>query len=210
MRASDSRTMSRCPRLSRALGIGIMPHSGMPGPPCGPALRSTSTVSLGIAFIVLSCVVFAPLTQTATKFVATDFPVFQVMFFRSLGQTAWMLLFFWRGHGIGMFRSQRPGLQLTRSALLFLSSLCWISAVASVPLTTASAINFTAPIMVVLLSIPLLGERVGVHRWAAVLIGFCGALVVIRPGAGEVPMEIWLLLLAAMAACGRLPWRRRR
>ncbi|MCB1739212.1 MAG: DMT family transporter [Gammaproteobacteria bacterium] len=158
----------------------------------------TSTVSLGIAFIVLSCVVFAPLTQTATKFVATDFPVFQVMFFRSLGQTAWMLLFFWRGHGIGMFRSQRPGLQLTRSALLFLSSLCWISAVASVPLTTASAINFTAPIMVVLLSIPLLGERVGVHRWAAVLIGFCGALVVIRPGAGEVPMEIWLLLLAAM------------
>ena len=43
MRASDRRTMSRCPSFKSALGIGIMPHSGMPGPPCGPALRSTST-----------------------------------------------------------------------------------------------------------------------------------------------------------------------
>jgi hypothetical protein len=45
IRASDSRSMSRSPIFSSFFGIGSMPHSGMPGPPCGPALRSTSTLS---------------------------------------------------------------------------------------------------------------------------------------------------------------------
>jgi drug/metabolite transporter (DMT)-like permease len=108
-----------------------------------------------------------------------------------------MLLFFWRRHGAGVFRSNRPGLQLTRSAWLFLSSTCWISAVAVALVTTASAINFTAPIFVGILSIPILGERVGIHRWSAVLVGFVGALVVIRPGSGGMHAEVALLLVAA-------------
>ncbi|MFT5175390.1 MAG: drug/metabolite transporter (DMT)-like permease [Gammaproteobacteria bacterium] len=157
----------------------------------------TGKVSIGILFVLLSSIVFAPTSQTATKYLAGDFPLFQIMFFRSLGQTAWMLLFFWPRHGIGVFRSNRPGLQITRSALLFLSSICWISAVAVVPLTTASAINFTAPVFIVILSIPILGERVGLHRWSAVLVGFVGALVVIQPGSGGLHVEVALLLVAA-------------
>jgi drug/metabolite transporter (DMT)-like permease len=156
-----------------------------------------SQVSLGIFFVLLSSVFFAPLSQTATKYLAGDFPVFQIVFFRSLGQTAWMFLYFWPKHGFGMFRSARPSLQITRSTLLFVSSLFWINAVAVVPLTTASSINFTAPIMVVLLSIPLLGEKVGIHRWAAVVVGFIGALVVIQPDSSGVPIEVWWLFAAA-------------
>lgn len=163
----------------------------------GPGLNM-GKVSLGILFIVLSSVLFAPLSQTATKYLAGEFPLFQILFFRSLGQTAWMLLFFWPRHGMRVFHANRPGLQLFRSALLFVSSLCWITAVAVVPLTTASAINFTAPVFVVILSIPLLGERVGLHCWSAVLIGFVGALVVIQPGAGGIRIEIVLLLVAAL------------
>lgn len=154
-------------------------------------------VTVGILSIVASSVFFAPLSQTATKYLAADFPLLQIVFFRSLGQTLWMVALFWPVHGIRMFHSNRPGLQLARSTLLFVSSLFWISAVAVVPLTTASAINFTAPMMVVMMSVPLLGERVGVHRWGAVVVGFIGALVVIRPGSGHVPPATFWLLTAA-------------
>ena len=140
---------------------------------------------------------FAPTSQTATKYLAPDFPLMQIVFFRALGQTLWMLLFFWPHHGWRMFHSARPGLQLGRSTLLFLSSLFWISGIAVVPLATASAISFMAPIMVVMMSIPLLGERVGMHRWLAVVIGFIGALVVIRPTSGAVAPATLALLVAA-------------
>jgi len=154
-------------------------------------------VTIGIVSILLSAVVFAPLSQTATKYLSSEFPIVQIMFFRALGQTLWMLLFFMPKHGVSMFRSNKPKLQIARSVLLFVSGIFWIAAVAKLPLATASAINFTAPMMVVILSVPLLGERVGIHRWTAVVIGFIGALVVIRPGTGAVPPEIGLLLIAA-------------
>ena len=155
------------------------------------------TISLGIVFIVVSSMIFAPLSQTATKYLATDFPIFQIVFFRALGQTFWMIVFFWPRHGPGMFRASRPGIQLSRSVLLFISFLFWLKAIAVVPLATASAINFTAPIIVVLLSIPMLGERVGLHRWSAVLVGCVGALIIIHPGSDGVSAEIIYLLCAA-------------
>jgi drug/metabolite transporter (DMT)-like permease len=156
-----------------------------------------SNIPLGIAFIVVSSVLFAPTSQTATKFLAAEFPIVQIIFFRSLGQFFWLLVFFWRGHGAGMFRTANRRLQWGRSILLAMSMTLWVSVIAEVPLTTASAINFTAPIMVVVLSIPLLGERVGIHRWAAVLMGFTGALVIINPLGDSVPVEIVTLLGAA-------------
>jgi drug/metabolite transporter (DMT)-like permease len=155
-------------------------------------------VSFGIICIILSAMVFAPMTQTATKFVAGDFPLMQVMFFRSLGQTIWMLLFFLPSHGMDVFKTERPVLHFSRSMLMFLSSMLWVAAVATVPLATASAINFTAPIFVVLLSVPMLGERVGLHRWSAVLAGFVGALVIIQPGTSGLRIEFLLLLAAAL------------
>lgn len=163
----------------------------------GHADFPANAIGLGIIFILLSSVIFAPLTQTATKFLAGDFPVFQIILFRSLGHAFWMLLFFLPQHGLGMFRANRPWLQLARSALLFSSTMLWITAVSAVPLATAGAINFTAPVFVVILSIPMLRERVGLHRWGAVLLGFAGALIVIQPGGAGFQIEFLLLLGAA-------------
>jgi drug/metabolite transporter (DMT)-like permease len=157
----------------------------------------TNAIGLGIVFILLSSVIFAPLTQTATKFLAGDFPVFQIILFRSIGHAFWMLLFFLPQHGVSMLRANRPWLHLARSALLFGSTMLWISAVSAVPLATAGAINFTAPVFVVILSIPMLREKVGLHRWAAVFLGFTGALIVIQPGSGGFQIEYLLLLGAA-------------
>lgn len=155
-------------------------------------------VALGIGCVVLSALLLAPIVQTATKFLTADYIVWQIIWVRSLGHTALMLALFWPRHGIRVFSSARPGLQLLRSGLQFLGAAVWITAIAKVPLTTAAAMNFTAPIMVVMLSIPLLGERVGVHRWLAVFVGFAGTLVIIRPDTDGVPIEIVLLLIAAL------------
>lgn len=166
-------------------------------------------ITLGIVSILLSSVIFAPSSQTATKYLAGEFPVLQIIFFRSLGQTMWMLLLFWPSHGLSMFRSNRPGLQFTRSTFLFVSGMFWVAAVATVPLATASAINFTAPLMVVIMSVPLLGEKVGRHRWAAVAVGFIGALVVIRPVSGSIPPATLLLLAASfLFACYQIMTRK--
>lgn len=162
------------------------------------ANRWRSGVPFGIASILLSSALFAPLSQTATKFLTTDFPLLQIIFFRAIGQTAWMSIYFGSRHGLSIFRSARPMLQLTRSGLLFVSSLFWIAGVTQIPLTTASAVSFTAPIFVVMMSIPLLGERVGRHRWFAVLAGFAGVLVVVRPTPSGVEPAMLFVLFAAM------------
>ena len=106
-------------------------------------LRPTN-ISLGIAVIVLSSILFAPTSQTATKFLAGTFPLWQILFFRSLGQTAWMLVFFWPTERGNLFRTRHLGTHLARSTLLFASTICWTSAIAHVPLTTASSISSTA------------------------------------------------------------------
>ncbi len=90
-------------------------------------------------------------------------------------------------------------MQIARSALMLLSNLVFVVAIARVPLATASAIGFTAPLIVTALSVPLLGESVGWRRWSAVVVGFAGALMVIRPGSGFRDPAVLLLLLSALA-----------
>lgn len=81
-----------------------------------------------------------------------------------------------------VLRTGRLGLQLVRSVFLLGATGFFFTAISRMPLASASAIMFVAPIVVTALSMPLLGERVGPHRWASVVVGFIGALVIIRPG----------------------------
>ena len=158
---------------------------------------NSNRLGVALGFIVLSTVFFGPLVQACTKLVSAGFPLVQIIWLRTAGYMIWMLIFFWRGHGLRMFSTQHLGVQLARSSLLFLSSILWILAIPRVSLATAGIIGFTAPIMVVMMSIPLLGERVGIHRWAAVLTGFAGALLVLRPGSTGLAIETLLLFGSA-------------
>ena len=84
--------------------------------------------------------------------------------------------------GLPMFRSKRPGLQLLRSCFMLGANACFFLAIRTMALVEATAIVFCGPLFVTLLSIPLLGERVGLRRISAVVVGFVGALIIIRPG----------------------------
>src|SRR5436305_1192843 len=95
--------------------------------------------------------------------------------------------------------TRRPAVQIGRSLLMLVSNMMFVVAITRVPLATASAIGFTSPLIVTALSVPILHESVGIRRWSAVIIGFSGALLVIRPGAGLHDLAVLSLLLSSGA-----------
>ena len=96
-------------------------------------------------------------------------------------------------------RSRRPGLQVLRGVTLVGSAAFFIAGLGRLPLAEAAAISFISPAFITALSIPFLGEVVGIRRWAAVLAGLLGVLIVIRPGGGA--LQAAALFPLASAAC---------
>ncbi|PRY22270.1 S-adenosylmethionine uptake transporter [Aliiruegeria haliotis] len=99
--------------------------------------------------------------------------------------------------GPGVLRTGLPQLQVLRGLAAALSALCFITALRFVPLADAVAVSFVAPFLVTAMGAAFLGETVTWRRWAAVLGGFTGALIIIRPGFGVVSPAILLVLAGA-------------
>jgi len=151
----------------------------------------------GIALMLLATMIF-PFVPGSAKVLGADFAATQVVWARYLGQLLFMLILFLPTRGIGLFRTRTLGFQVLRSLLLLGSTLFMFSAVRHIPLATAMSINFTGPFFVIAFSLPILGERISLGRWVAVIIGFMGALIIIRPG----PEFHWAgLLVLGCAAC---------
>jgi drug/metabolite transporter (DMT)-like permease len=158
---------------------------------------ATRTVA-GIGLMVLAILLFT-LMDTIGKDLTARYPVPQVVWARYFFQFALMLLLIPRVGMVELVRTARPGTQVIRGLLLAASTMCLIGAISFVPLADAYTITFTAPLLVTVFSIPLLGERVGWRRWSAVLAGFAGVLIVIRPGFG---VTHWALALPLITALG--------
>ena len=152
---------------------------------------------VAVAFMVLGASLI-PAMNALAKYLASDYPVWQVVWARFLGHVIWMMLFFWPRRGFAILRTARPATQAVRSLIFFVANVCFITALPFVDLATASSVMFTAPIIVTALAVPLLRERVGLQRWMAVAIGFAGALVIIRPGSTF--FDPWALLVLVSAS----------
>ncbi|MFN4088919.1 MAG: DMT family transporter [Alphaproteobacteria bacterium] len=136
------------------------------------------------------------------KVLTEDHHPHQVVFFRHGVAFLLMLLLFAPRHGPRILVPRRPGLQIVRGLLAIASSIFYFTGLAALPLATAAAISFTSPLLVTALSVPLLAEKVGARRWAAVAVGFAGAMIVIRPAGGSA--EWAALFIVGSAACGAL------
>lgn len=107
-----------------------------------------------------------------------------------------------------LLRTEQPWMQAGRSVLLYVLTILFITAITLIPIADGTAIMFVAPILVTALSVPLLGEKVGMRRWAGVLVGFIGALIVVRPGSGLFGTGSFLALGAAFCfACFQISTR---
>jgi drug/metabolite transporter (DMT)-like permease len=141
-------------------------------------------------------------------FIALDAIMKHLLETYSLVQVTWGRFFFATivaalacGPRIGSLAISRyPRKQLLRSVLLMSTTALFNSGIRTAPLATATTIMFLSPILVTILSIPLLGEKVGVRRWFGVGFGFLGALIVVRPwdgGLGVFGYGVIFLLAAA-------------
>jgi drug/metabolite transporter (DMT)-like permease len=155
-----------------------------------PVIRSLALMTAGIALLTAN--------DAASKYLVQSYPVGQVI---GLRQAATLMVLI----PYVMFFSRWSALrvvdwtgQLTRGALFIIGSVFIVLSLGELPLATAITMLFASPIFMVVLSAPLLGERIGRHRWIAVLGGFAGVLVILRPGAESFQWALLLPLLAAL------------
>lgn len=164
--------------------------------PANPALSAPNNLR-GLALMSAAFFVYSGV-DTIAKYLTQDFHPLQVVWVRQLGLLVPVLLIL-ALRGPIILATQHRGLQMTRGALAGISAACFITAVSFVPLADAVAVTFVAPFMVTILGALVLREPVGPHRWAAVAVGFVGALVVIRPGFGVFHPAMLLVVVAAAA-----------
>jgi drug/metabolite transporter (DMT)-like permease len=161
-------------------------------------LRGSPDVLRGILLMCAGTSLF-PFMNASVKLLSAHYPIAQIVWARFTGHLIIMLIVFLPHHGWRLIRTRRPAVQIGRSILMLVSNLVFVMAIGRVPLATASTIGFTSPLIVTALSVPLLHESVGWRRWSAVLTGFGGALLVIRPGTGLHDPAVLLLLLSSLA-----------
>lgn len=151
------------------------------------------------AIYMLLAAVTLPAINACAKYLSS-YPVIEITWARYAGHFLFMIAVFAPTHGLAMLRSTRPGLQLLRSSLHCASAFLTFTALAYVALPTATAISFTAPLMVTALAPSLLGEKLGLDRGIAVVTGFLGALIIVRPGFSDQTFALVLLLLNALCS----------
>lgn len=154
-----------------------------------------SNAMRGLLFMTIGMFLFSA-ADTLAKYLTKDFHPVQIMWFRQAGLMAGVVILI-AFRGFSIFRSSHPRLQISRGAVAAGSGTLFIFAVAYVPLADAVAVSFVAPFMVTIMGAIFLKEKVGPRRWTAVIIGFLGTLVVIRPGADTVHPAVFLVVVAA-------------
>ena len=139
-----------------------------------------------------------PVQDVIIKGLSGRYPALQIVFVRSLVALALYAWLLWRERDAATFPPDRPWLHAARGALGLVSFTSYYMALAAMPMATVTAVAFAAPLFVTVLSARVLGEPVDRSSWLAVLVGFVGVLVVLRPGARTFEPAALLALLSAL------------
>jgi drug/metabolite transporter (DMT)-like permease len=148
-------------------------------------------------YMLLAGLLFV-LMDTGGKYLAERYPIIEVTWARYVFHVAALPFIAGKLDWVAFMRTRRLGLQLGRSALMMLTAVLFFLAVRHIPLATATAIGFAAPLFLTALAVPMLGEEVGWRRWSAVIVGFLGTLAIIRPGQDMVHWAMALPLATAL------------
>ena len=165
----------------------------------------------GIFFAIGGGLVLS-VNDVSIKFLSGDYPLHQIILIRALvGLVFLFTLLRVTGLGFGQLRTRRPKDHLIRVSIVMVSNVTYFLGLAALPLADAVAVAFVSPLLVTLLSIVVLGEKVGPRRWAAVGVGMLGVLVMLRPGSGVIqPAAILVLISAFCYASSHMMTRRMR
>jgi drug/metabolite transporter (DMT)-like permease len=138
--------------------------------------------------------------DACAKFLGAGYAVSQVILARNgIGALAILAFVLVSGAGLACLRPKRPLLLVLRTLVNLGAAFLFFTGLRYLPLADAFAIAFAAPLFITALSVPVLGEHVGIRRWAAVIVGFLGVLVVVQPGTETFRLEALLPLGAALS-----------
>ena len=150
-------------------------------------------VMLGVVLAILAGFLFVS-SDTVVKLARQDLPVAMVVWGRFMAHFL-LMLFLFPGRKINkLFKVNNFKLVIFRGILLLLCTCLFFTAIGYIGLAEANSIMFISPFFVVALSIPLLKEKVGIRRWSAVIIGFIGIVIILRPGFQEIHWAYFLII----------------
>ncbi len=168
-------------------------------PVVAPVPHSENRALVGILFFVVGNLLTA-IVDAFAKLMTRDTHAFQITwgYFLTMAILVGGYVAVRRLPRAKFMDTERIGLHMARSALLVITISALFTGLAYIPLADAIAIMFSAPLFITILSIPVLGERVGVHRWSAVVIGLVGVIIIIQPN-GSMQWPVLMPLAAALS-----------
>ena len=159
-------------------------------------MTKTSNIK-GIGFLILALLTIS-LQNIAIKWIGGDYSALEIVAIRSLIALPCTLLFFRYEGRRGLPTTKLHKLEYIRGVFLFLSYTTYMMGLAALPLAEIEAIRFSGPLMITLLSVMVLGEKVGPRRWIALVIGFLGVLLIVRPGSATFNLGSVFILISVL------------
>jgi S-adenosylmethionine uptake transporter len=177
-------------------------------PPTAETSRNDPRLGIGFVILAMACI---SINDMLIKQLSGSYPLHQMVFVRSAIGIAFSLAILQLEGGLRALRTGRVWLHLLRGLFIVAANMMFFAALAVIPLADATALFYVAPLFITVLAIPFLGEPVGARRIGAVLVGFAGVLVMLRPGDGPEGGRLLLLLPVGAAfayACMQILTRR--
>jgi drug/metabolite transporter (DMT)-like permease len=163
---------------------------------------------LGIAMVSVTTLCFAAL-DTSAKWLVLALPVFQVVWLRFVTHTLLAMVVLTPRYGWALYRPKQVKLQLLRALMQAVMTALNFWALQYLQLDVTGAIQFSVPILIAIISARLLGERLDARRWIAIVVGFSGVLLIVRPGSqGFHPAIVLSLINAVLYALFNMLTRR--
>lgn len=160
-------------------------------------VRHVHQIPVAAILLIVGAVGCFSVLDMMVKFLTSHYPVPLLVWARYAVQAVAMVLWLAPAMGMRLVRTPQLRLQLVRGTVLLVSSLCFFTALKFLPLAEATALNYTTPTLVILLSVAVLKERMTRPRWAFVVAGFVGMLLIVRPGASILHGGALLAFVAA-------------
>ena len=134
-------------------------------------------------FLFITAIFLISIVDTICKFFTKDLHAIQIVWGYLIGINVTLWIFFlFKGEKLSrLLRTNKLSLQIIRPSFLIFSISSLFLGLTYLPIAEATAIGFVAPLFITALSVPILKEKVGIHRWSAVVIGFLGVIIIVRP-----------------------------
>lgn len=168
----------------------------MTSPVPGAIRTAAASNARGMLLMLLATLALTGM-HTIVRYLSADMHPFQITFFRNLFSLVVMAPLMLRA-GVDELKSAQPRLHLLRSCIGFLAMVLWFYALSVVPVAEATALSFTTAIFGSIAAYLFLGESMRLRRWTAVIFGFIGALVILRPGHEAVAPGAWMVLASSI------------